>query len=91
MNAKEAAMKFLNAIKHNVIYICFIKLDTRFKKKSNYLSEYLHTHLLKVPLLELKKGLINYTSFTIALWLFYLIIKLFFRIMFLKHKTQEPT
>lgn len=53
MNAKEAAMKFLNVIKHNVIEV---KLDTRFKKKSNYLSEYLHTHLLKVPLLELKKG-----------------------------------
>lgn len=75
MNAKEATMKFLNVIKHNVIEV---KLDTRLKKKSNYLSEYLHTHLLKVPLLELKKELINYTSFTIALWLFYLIIKLFF-------------
>lgn len=29
MNAKEAAMKFSNVIKHNVIEV---KLDTRFKK-----------------------------------------------------------
>lgn len=29
MNAKEAAMKFLNVIKHNVIEV---KLDKRFKK-----------------------------------------------------------
>lgn len=75
MNVKEVIMKFLNVIKYNVIEV---KFDIRFKKKLNYLFEYLYIYLLKVFLLELKKELINYIFFIIVLWLFYLIIKFFF-------------
>lgn len=57
-------MKFLNVIKHNVIEV---KLDTRLKKKIKLFVWIITYSFLKSTLIRMKKGLINYTSFTIAL------------------------